>query len=321
VELTVTLSRGTALAAAGPAAAGHSLADPSRFPAERPLLLAAAAGLFELTGDGARLELREAEVGLTVENDVEYRLVYPRPGRGPLAFRAALLTVLEDPTYGATFSLADEQGRWMGSKLLGIDDPEFLFFPGGAGPATPSFGEFLRLGLHHILTGYDHLLFLAGLLVACRRLAMMLALVTSFTVGHSITLVLADLDLVAAPGGVVEPLIAASIAFVGIENLVRLDEPKGRWLVTVAFGLVHGFGFAAGLKETGLAAAGTSLVVPLLAFNIGVELGQIAVAAPLVPILWRLRRWPPYSRYGAPAISVMVAAAGLYWLAERTLFS
>jgi hypothetical protein len=321
VELTVTLSRGTALAAAGPAAAGDSLADPSRFPAVRPLLLAAAGGLFEVAGGGARAPLRHAEVGLTVENDVEYRLVYARPGREPLTFRATHLAVLKDPTYGAAFSLSDEEGRWLGSKLLGVDDPVFQLAPEAGGRPGPSFAEFLRLGLHHILTGYDHLLFLGGLLVACRRLTTMLALVTSFTVGHSLTLGLAALDLVAAPGGLVEPLIAASIAFVGIENLVRREEPKHRWLVTFAFGLVHGFGFAGALKETGLATSGTSLVVPLFAFNLGVELGQLAVAAPVVPALWGMRRWAPFPRYVVPGISVTVAGAGFYWLAQRTLIA
>ena len=104
------------------------------------------------------------------------------------------------------------------------------------------------------------------------------------------------------PGRVVEPLIAATIVFVGVENLLRGDEPKGRWLLTFAFGLVHGLGFAAALKEIGLGADGTSIVGPLVAFNLGVEIGQLAVAVPLLALLWKLRALPAFARHGARAL-------------------
>jgi hypothetical protein len=119
------------------------------------------------------------------------------------------------------------------------------------------------------------------------------------------------------PPRVVEPLIAASIVFVGVENLLRRDEPRWRWLLTLAFGLVHGFGFAGALKEARLGSAGSSLVVPLFSFNLGVELGQVAVAALVLPLLWKLRGLPAFQKYGQGVISALIAAAGAYWLLTR----
>jgi hydrogenase/urease accessory protein HupE len=181
----------------------------------------------------------------------------------------------------------------------------------------PGFRRYARLGVEHILTGVDHLLFLLGLLVACRRFRTVAAIVTCFTVAHSVTLALAALDVVTLSSRVVEPLIAATIVFVGAENLVRGDEPRGRWLLAFVFGLVHGLGFAGALKEIGLGAGGTSIAGPLVAFNLGVELGQLAVAAPLLFVIWKLRRLPWFSRHGARAVSLIVAAVGLVWLAQR----
>jgi hydrogenase/urease accessory protein HupE len=211
---------------------------------------------------------------------------------------------------------------FLGQKVLRPDDAVFEIpitaeaeAPGT--PPLPGFRSYLRLGVEHILTGPDHLLFLLGLLVVSRRPRTIAAIVTCFTAAHSATLALAALGVVTLPGRVVEPLIAATIVVVGIENLVRGDEPKGRWVLTFAFGLVHGLGFAGALKDIGLGAAGTSIVGPLIAFNLGVEVGQLAVATPLIVLLWKLRAWPPFARYGARAISLLVAAAGLLWLGQR----
>src|SRR5262249_37382375 len=159
-----------------------------------------------------------------------------------------------------------------------------------------------------------HLLFLLGLLVVCRRFRTVAGIITCFTVAHSVTLALAALNVVTLPSRIVEPLIAATIVVVGIENLVRGDEPKGRWVLTFAFGLVHGLGFASALKAIGLGAAGASIVGPLIAFNLGVELGQLAVAAPLLLLLWRLRALPLFARHGARATSLIVAVVGIVWL-------
>ena len=105
--------------------------------------------------------------------------------------------------------------------------------------------------------------------------------------------------------------------FVGVENIVRGEEPRGRALLTFGFGLVHGLGFAGALRETGLGKLGTSIVGPLVGFNLGVEVGQLAVAAALLGLLWRLRRIPAFERRVTPVASAAVAAAGLVWLVGR----
>jgi hydrogenase/urease accessory protein HupE len=193
--------------------------------------------------------------------------------------------------------------------------------PGGpvGGQATSLWG-FLRLGIAHIWTGYDHLLFLFGLLVVCRSFRSIVAIISCFTGAHSITLALATLGVVHLPGRVVEPMIAASISYVGIENLARLGaEPVRRWALTFAFGLIHGFGFATVLRELGVGSSGRGLAAPLIAFNLGVEIGQVAIAAIVLPVVWQLRKNPAFIRRGVPVLSGLVAAAGLYWLLERTI--
>ncbi|MEO7597450.1 MAG: HupE/UreJ family protein, partial [Opitutus sp.] len=151
------------------------------------------------------------------------------------------------------------------------------------------FWSFLRLGVTHIWTGYDHLLFLFGLLIVCRTLRTVVAIISCFTVAHSLTLALATFDLATLSPRWVEPAIAASIVFVGLENLWRRGaEPRGRMLVTFCFGLVHGFGFANVLRGLGVGSGGRGIALPLFTFNLGVELGQIAVASLVLPIMWQL---------------------------------
>lgn len=182
-----------------------------------------------------------------------------------------------------------------------------------------TFLTFLRLGVEHIITGYDHLLFVAALLVVSRRWQDILLVVTSFTVAHSITLALAALEIVSLPGSVVEPLIAASIVWVGVENIWRRGEPKARWIVVFVFGLLHGFGFAGVLRELGLGSDGQGIALPLFSFNLGVELGQIAVVLLSLPVLMWARKSPRFEPRIQPILSGVVAAMGLYWLIERTL--
>jgi hydrogenase/urease accessory protein HupE len=179
------------------------------------------------------------------------------------------------------------------------------------------FANFLSLGVKHILTGYDHLLFLLGLLVVARGFASALSIITSFTIAHSITLAVATLHLVQIPSRIVEPLIAASIVFVGIENLWRGEIPKSRRLVAFGFGLIHGFGFASALREAGIGSGAGGIVLPLLSFNLGVELGQVMVAAAALPIIWKLRQKPMFVARWAPACSAAVVLLGSFWLVER----
>jgi hydrogenase/urease accessory protein HupE len=183
--------------------------------------------------------------------------------------------------------------------------------------AARSFANFLSLGVKHILTGYDHLLFLFGLLLVAGGFFSSLGIITSFTIAHSITLAVATLQLVQIPSRIVEPLIAASIVFVGIENLLRGDIPKARRMVPFGFGLIHGFGFASALREAGIGSGSGGIVLPLFSFNLGVELGQIMVAALALPIIWKLRENPMFIARWAPACSAAVVLLGSFWFVQR----
>ena len=183
--------------------------------------------------------------------------------------------------------------------------------------AVRSFTNFLCLGVKHILTGYDHLLFLFGLLLVARGFLCSLGIITSFTIAHSITLAVATLHLVQIPNRIVEPLIAASIVFVGIENLLRGDIRTARRMVPFGFGLIHGFGFASALREAGIGSGTGGILLPLFSFNLGVELGQIMVAALAVPIIWKLRENPMFIGRWAPACSAAVVLLGSFWFVQR----
>jgi hypothetical protein len=184
--------------------------------------------------------------------------------------------------------------------------------------ALSGFFGFVRLGVEHILTGYDHLLFLLTLLIGAASFWGVLGIVTAFTLAHSITLSLAVFGLVHAPGAIVEPLIAASIVWVAVGNLFGPNRPWDRLTVTFIFGLVHGLGFADALSQ--LALSKGPLVRALVGFNSGVELGQaiaVGVALPALLYVGTLKRAAMMVR----AASSAVAAVGAYGFVERVLFS
>jgi hypothetical protein len=187
-----------------------------------------------------------------------------------------------------------------------------------------------RDGVHHIWIGIDHVLFLVVLLLPAvlRRdqgewrpasawrpaLWSVLGVVTAFTVAHSITLALAVFDVVNPPSRWVESLIALSVLLAALNNL-RPVLVETRWRLTFLFGLVHGFGFANALKDLGLARS--ELAAPLVLFNLGVEAGQLAIVAVLVPLAWAARRWRGYPRWVLGAGSAIVAMIAIVWLIER----
>lgn len=180
------------------------------------------------------------------------------------------------------------------------------------------FGTFLFKGIHHILIDdnfiTDHLLFLLALLVVCEKFKDVVKIITSFTIAHSLTLALATLNIVRIKSSIVETLIAATIIYVGLENIFRLKTLKWRWAVTFAFGLIHGFGFASVLQD--MLGRG-SIVLPLVAFNLGVEVGQILVAAVVLPIFFFIRKHPAINARWVPISSAVVVALGAWWLIER----
>jgi hypothetical protein len=177
-------------------------------------------------------------------------------------------------------------------------------------------GSFFLLGVHHILSGWDHLLFLLGLLLPGGGLLSLFKIVTAFTLAHSVTLALAVLDLVHLPDRLVESVIALSIAFIAAENLFPRATIARRWVVSFAFGLVHGFGFSSALRELGLPSQG--LALSLLGFNLGVEAGQVMVVALVLPLLLLLQRtsWEPRM---VSASSLAILIVGLVLFVERLL--
>jgi hydrogenase/urease accessory protein HupE len=187
---------------------------------------------------------------------------------------------------------------------------------GQVAASSRTFGDFFVLGVEHILTGYDHLLFLLGLLVVGVSFASAAKTITSFTVAHSITLALATFEVIQLAPVIVEPLIAGSIAYVGVENIVRRNLER-RWPLTFAFGLIHGLGFATVLRELGVGASAAGALQPLVAFNVGVEAGQVAIAAGVLPVIFALGRRPRLTGYLRPATSVAAVALGTWWVIER----
>lgn len=181
---------------------------------------------------------------------------------------------------------------------------------------APALVEYFRLGVAHILTGFDHLVFLLGVVLIATRSRSVFAAVTAFTVAHSLTLALAVLGFVSVSPRLVEPLIALSVAYVGFENLWARDA-SGRYRITFAFGLVHGFGFAGALAEIGLPAGRTAAA--LACFNLGVEAGQLLVLSVLWPLLLWLRRSERPFMQVARVVNVVIIALGTGWAIERSL--
>ena len=180
--------------------------------------------------------------------------------------------------------------------------------------ASRGAGSFFPLGIEHILTGYDHLLFLLALMLRSGGLWSLLKIITAFTIAHSITLALAALDVIVLPGALVESVIALSIAYVALENLLPRYAASRRWAVSFLFGLAHGFGFSSVLREIGLPKE--NLLLSLLNFNLGVEVGQLTIVLLAVPILMRFRSRPWEPRV-VMAISGVIFVIGLMLFVER----
>ena len=218
-----------------------------------------------------------------------------------------------------TFVNVYEDGA-LTQAILDRTKTSFEYFAGTRQGRLAVVRKFLPAGIHHILIGPDHLLFLIGLLLLGGTIGRLLLIVTGFTVAHSITLSLAAMDLVSAPASIIEPAIALSIVYVGVDNLmVRKGRDLRPW-IALAFGLIHGFGFANVLREMDLPSR--ALGWSLLSFNVGVELGQLAVVGVAAAVLAAIRSWnPEVSRRVAIAGSIAVIAAGGFWFVERVFLS
>ncbi|PYQ14007.1 MAG: hypothetical protein DMF80_13620 [Acidobacteria bacterium] len=301
------------------------------------------AGSVRLYEDDRRLEssrIVAVRVSLPSDRsfaDYEQALVHltdaPLPTDTEIYWSQALLDVLfEYPVHSDRSQFSIDPGL----AILGVRVVTVLGFlpPGGSPRLFELAGDpglvrldprwhqaalrFVDLGFRHILGGIDHLLFLLCLVIPLRRILPLAAVVTSFTIAHSITLVASAFGV--APGALwfpplIEALIALSIVTMALENIVGPRLPR-RWLIAFAFGLVHGFGFSFALRQS-LQLAGSHLLTSLLSFNVGVELGQLLVLALLVPMLEVLFRFVVAERVGTIILSALVAHTGWHWMVER----
>ena len=203
--------------------------------------------------------------------------------------------------------------------ILDINHSQTEYFAGTRQGVLAVVRKFIPAGIHHILIGPDHLLFLVGLLLLggdLRRLAMV---VTAFTIAHSITLSLAALNIVTPPARVIEPAIALSIVYVGADNLLAQGGRDVRAWIAFAFGFIHGFGFANVLREMELPTR--ALGWSLFSFNFGVEIGQLLVVVLVATAFAFLRSRSDWARRQlVPAGSVVVIAAGSFWFFQRVFF-
>ena len=246
---------------------------------------------------------------------LHFRMAFPST---PGSIRVAGTLFPYDPNHRTFLNVYE--GEALTQAILERSRPSFDYFAGTRQGALAVVRKFLPAGIHHILIGPDHLLFLIGLLLLGGTLTRLLLIVTGFTLAHSITLSLAALGVLSPPASIIEPAIALSIIYVGVDNLlVRKGRDVRPW-IAFAFGLVHGFGFANVLREMDLPSR--ALGWSLFSFNVGVEIGQLMVVATAAAVLQGLRRWSPEAgRRVALAGSVAVIIAGGFWFVERVFLS
>ncbi|HUP39717.1 MAG TPA: HupE/UreJ family protein [Vicinamibacterales bacterium] len=224
-----------------------------------------------------------------------------------------------DPEH-RTFLNVYENGSVAAQAILDKDRTTFEYFTGTRQGIRAVLQKFVPAGVHHILVGPDHLLFLVGLLLLGGTLKQLLLVVTAFTIAHSITLSLAALGVVIPPANAIEPAIALSIVYVGADNLlVSAGGRDTRAWIAFAFGFIHGFGFANVLREMDL--PGRALGWTLFAFNIGVEIGQLVFVMLVASLLiWIRSRSEAAARRLVFAGSIFVMLAGAFWFVERVFF-
>jgi len=238
----------------------------------------------------------------------------PRPG----VLEVGALLFPYDPRH-QTFLNVYESGELRRQAILDVSHPEVEYFLGTWQGTRAVVQRFLQLGVHHILTGADHLLFLVGLLLLGGSVRQLLIVVTAFTLAHSVTLSLAALNLFSPPPTIIEPAIALSIVWVGADNLLVGGGRDMRAWIAFAFGLVHGFGFAGILRAMELPSRGVAW--SLVSFNLGVEIGQLAVVIVAAAALAALRSQSELAgRRFAWAGSVVVIAVGGFWFVQRVFF-
>lgn len=291
--------------------------------AAKPAIAKLLADQFKLAVNGKLVEpVEPGQVSFDGQNNahVDFRFNLPDANARQMNLESQFLLILpEGHQQQVTITNADRQ--IITETMLNREHPSLVIDLQSvqAHSTLHTFIDFLKLGVEHIVTGYDHLLFLFGLLMVTHSFWPALKIITCFTIAHSITLALAGLNLVELPSRFVEPFIAATIVYVGVENIIRGDHPKGRYWLAFGFGLVHGFGFAGVLRELNIGSGDYGILVPLLSFNLGIETGQIMVAAIVLPIIWALNNRVETSHKFLTACSALISLMGAYWFLERTV--
>jgi len=266
---------------------------------------------------GPRLSIEWLDLEVMKEEQaIRLRYRIPNVDAGALSIDTNLFPY--DPMH-QTFINVYEEGELRQQMIFNNESSAHVYYRGTTQGALEVMKVFIPSGTHHILIGPDHILFLIGLLLLGGTWGALVRIVTAFTIGHSITLSLAALDIVTPPPSIIEPAIALSIVFVGADNLVRGDGRDLRAWVALVFGLVHGFGFANVLREFGLPRE--ALGWSLFSFNFGVEIGQLMVVLLVSSLLAAIRRRNQLlgSRV-AFAGSIVVIVAGTYWFVQRVFF-
>ncbi|OFW02380.1 MAG: hypothetical protein A3I61_12955 [Acidobacteria bacterium RIFCSPLOWO2_02_FULL_68_18] len=244
------------------------------------------------------------------------RFRIPVPSPGALYVRTHAFPY--DPVH-QTFVNIYEEGQLRQQLIFNAKSGEYVFYTGTTQGALAVMRTFIPSGIHHIMIGPDHVLFLIGLLLLGGSWLSLVKIVTAFTLGHSVTLSLAALGIVMPSPRLIEPAIALSIVFVGADNLVRGGGRDVRAWAALVFGLVHGFGFASVLREFGLPPQ--ALGWSLFSFNVGVEVGQLVIVLLVATALELVRRRNQVVGHRvAWAGSIVVIAAGTYWFVERVFF-
>jgi hydrogenase/urease accessory protein HupE len=296
----------------------RDLLDPAVRAAHRGRIERYLASRLALEGGGfRRAEWGEAQV---VDEDEALQLEFRIPGPPPGALSIDTALFPADPNH-QTFVNVYEDGDLRQQFIFAASTKPQTFYRGTTAGALAVMATFIPSGVEHILIGADHILFLIGLLLLGGSLRKLALIVTAFTLGHSVTLSLAALDIVTPPAWLIEPAIALSIVVVGVDNLLQRKENGRDMRVFVAlfFGLVHGFGFANVLREFGLPQE--ALGWSLFSFNVGVELGQLAIVLVVASALALIRRrWPKADKAIVLGGSAVVIAAGAWWFGQRVFF-
>jgi hydrogenase/urease accessory protein HupE len=303
----------------GPETTDERFLDPATLQTHAAAIAAIFGSRLRVEADGRTLtaEPWSAPEALMDRLSVRLRAQYDAPGPpGIVRISAAMFPY--DPMH-QTFLNVYEDTQLRAQAILSAERPAFEHFAGTRQGAWAVVRRFLPSGIHHILIGPDHLLFLVGLLLLGGTLKRLVLVVSAFTVAHSVTLTLAALNIVTPPASVIEPAIALSIVYVGIDNLMVRGGRDMRAWIAFAFGFIHGFGFANVLREMDLPSR--ALGWSLFSFNLGVEVGQLVVVVAVASILAAVRnRSAIAGKRVVVAGSWVVIAAGAFWFVERVFF-